>query len=100
MFTFCVEYVVLTSKLTLAVIQIFIQEVPNSNLAEDTNLWMLNILGAGYDRVHLVRRPLVAQVMDEYGTVSGVRTGRGNRNSWRKPALVPLCPPQIPHDLT
>jgi hypothetical protein len=24
----------------------------------------------------------------------------GNRSTQRKPALVPLCPPQIPHDLT
>jgi hypothetical protein len=26
--------------------------------------------------------------------------GKGNRGTWRKPAPVPLCPPQIPHDLT
>jgi hypothetical protein len=26
--------------------------------------------------------------------------GRGNRSTWRKLAPVPLCPPQIPHDLT
>jgi hypothetical protein len=25
--------------------------------------------------------------------------GRGNRSTRRKPAPVPLCPPQIPHDL-
>jgi hypothetical protein len=25
---------------------------------------------------------------------------RGNRSTWRKPATVPLCPPQISHDLT
>jgi hypothetical protein len=30
----------------------------------------------------------------------GMRIGRGNRSSRRKPVLVPLCPPQIPHDLT
>jgi hypothetical protein len=24
----------------------------------------------------------------------------GNRSTRRKPALVPLCPPQVPHDLT
>jgi hypothetical protein len=29
-----------------------------------------------------------------------VRIGRGNRSTRRKPAPVPLCPPQIPHDLT
>jgi hypothetical protein len=26
--------------------------------------------------------------------------GRGNRNTPRKPAPVPLCPPQNPHNLT
>jgi hypothetical protein len=34
------------------------------------------------------------------GAVGGMRIGRGNRNTRRKPASVPLCPPQIPHDLT
>jgi hypothetical protein len=29
-----------------------------------------------------------------------MRTGRGNQSTWRKPAPVPLCPPQIPYDLT
>jgi hypothetical protein len=29
-----------------------------------------------------------------------MRIGRGNRSTRRKPAPVPLCPPQIPHDLT
>jgi hypothetical protein len=37
---------------------------------------------------------------DDYGAVGGMRIGRGNRSTRRKPALVPLCPPQIPHDLT
>jgi hypothetical protein len=26
-------------------------------------------------------------------------SGKGNRNTRRKPAPGPLCPPQIPHDL-
>jgi hypothetical protein len=26
-------------------------------------------------------------------------TGRGNRSTWRKPAPVPLCPPQSPYAL-
>jgi hypothetical protein len=37
---------------------------------------------------------------DDCGAVGGMRTGRGNRSIRRKPAPVPLCPPQIPHDLT
>jgi hypothetical protein len=37
---------------------------------------------------------------DDYGAVGGMRIGRGNRSTLRKPAPVPLCPPQIPHDQT
>jgi hypothetical protein len=37
-------------------------------------------------------------VDDEYRAVGGMRIGRGNRSTPRKPAPVPLCPPQIPHD--
>jgi hypothetical protein len=37
---------------------------------------------------------------DECGAVGGMKIGRGNRNTRRKPAQVQLCPPQILHDLT
>jgi hypothetical protein len=37
---------------------------------------------------------------DDYGAVGGMRIGWGYRSTRRKPAPVPLCPPQIPHDLT
>jgi hypothetical protein len=37
---------------------------------------------------------------DDYGAVGGMRIGTGNRSTRRKPAPVPHCPPQIPHDLT
>jgi hypothetical protein len=47
--------------------------------------------------VGLLYRP---QMIDECGAVGGMRIGRGNRGTWRKPAQVPLCPPQIPHDPT
>jgi hypothetical protein len=30
------------------------------------------------------------------GEIGGM-IGRGNRNTWRKSAPVPLCPPQTPH---
>jgi hypothetical protein len=53
----------------------------------------------------LVRRPLIGLWVqprtmddDDCSAVRG-RTGRGNGNTRRKPALVPLRPPQIPHDL-
>jgi hypothetical protein len=34
------------------------------------------------------------------GVNGGMKIGRGNRSTRRKPAPMPLCPPQIPHDLT
>jgi hypothetical protein len=34
------------------------------------------------------------------GAVGGMKIGRGNRNTRRKPAPAPLCPPQIPFDHT
>jgi hypothetical protein len=42
------------------------------------------------------------QMIDDadYGAIGGMEIGRGNRSTRRKPAPAPLCPPQIPHDLT
>jgi hypothetical protein len=37
---------------------------------------------------------------DEGKKIGGMRIGKGNRSTRRKPALVSLCPPQIPHNLT
>jgi hypothetical protein len=37
---------------------------------------------------------------DECGALDGMRICRGNRSTRRKAAPVPLCPPQIPHNLT
>jgi hypothetical protein len=36
----------------------------------------------------------------ECGAIGGMKIGRGNRNTGRKPAPAPLCPPQIPLDQT
>jgi hypothetical protein len=47
----------------------------------------------------LLYRP---QMIDEgdCGAVGGMKIGRGNRSTRRKPASAPLRPPQIPHDHT
>jgi hypothetical protein len=37
---------------------------------------------------------------DDCGAIGGMKIGRGNRSTRRKPASAPLCPPQIPHDQT
>jgi hypothetical protein len=68
-------------------------------------LWRVQSWG-GWDWVHLVCRPLFAPLYqsqmtdDECEAVGGMRIGRGNRSTRRKPAPMPLCPPQISHDMT
>jgi hypothetical protein len=58
------------------------------------------------ETVHSVRRPLYdilyqpRIIDDECGAGGGMRIGKGDHSTRRKPAPVPLCPPQIPHDLT
>jgi hypothetical protein len=32
------------------------------------------------------------------GDIGGIKIGKGNRSTRRKPVPAPLCPPQIPHD--
>jgi hypothetical protein len=67
---------------------------------------VFKFLGVGWDWVHLVRRPqfgLLYQarmINDECGAAGGMRIGRRNGSTRRKPAPVPFCPPQIPLDLT
>jgi hypothetical protein len=36
----------------------------------------------------------------EDGEFGGVKIGKGNRITWKKPDQAPLCPPQIPLDQT
>jgi hypothetical protein len=36
----------------------------------------------------------------DYGEFGGMKIGRGNRSTQRKPAQAPHCPPQIPLDQT
>jgi hypothetical protein len=42
------------------------------------------------------------QIIDDgdCGAIGGMRTSRRNRSTRRKPAPVPVFPPQIPHNLT
>jgi hypothetical protein len=45
-------------------------------------------------------RPIVpAADDDDDGEIGGMMIGRGNRSTRRKPASVPLFPPQTPHAL-
>jgi hypothetical protein len=44
-----------------------------------------------------INRPIVSAPGDYDGEIGGMMIGRGNRSTQRKPAPVPLCPPQTPH---
>jgi hypothetical protein len=44
----------------------------------------------------LYHPPLIGDV--DCGEIGGMKIGRGNRSTRRKPDPAPLCPPQISHD--
>jgi hypothetical protein len=45
--------------------------------------------------------PIVPATGDyDDGEFGGIKIGKGNRSTRRKPAPAPLCPPQIPLDQT
>jgi hypothetical protein len=62
----------------------------------------LNLQSGGGIKVHSTLRPLnglLCQpwvIMIDNGEICGM-IGRGNRSTRRKPAPVPVCPPQTPH---
>jgi hypothetical protein len=60
-------------------------------------LRILVLFLVGYLTMMLVFRPhsFDDRMNNECGAVGGTRIGRGNRNTRRKPALMPVCPPQI-----
>lgn len=39
------------------------------------------------------------KMINARGGTSGLRIATGNRSTHRKPTLLPLLPPQIPHDV-
>jgi hypothetical protein len=58
----------------------------------------LNPLGAAATSGLLYRPQMIDD--GDYGAIDGMKIGRGNRSTRRKPAPEPHCPPQIPHDQT
>jgi hypothetical protein len=68
--------------------------------------FFLSFMGWGETWFYLVRRRLTGLLRqhrvidDECGAVGGMRIGRENGSIRKKPTPVPLCSPQIPHDLT
>jgi hypothetical protein len=62
--------------------------------------FLISIVGGGIQGplgTAATNRPVVPIPGDyDAGEIGGM-IGRGNRNTRRKPAPVPLCPPQTPH---
>jgi hypothetical protein len=61
-------------------------------------LQRLSPLGTAATSGLLYQPQMIAQ--GDCGAICGMKIGRRNRSTRRKPAPAPLCPPQIPHDLT
>jgi hypothetical protein len=55
-------------------------------------------LGTAATSVLLYKPQMIDE--DDCGAIGGMKIGRGNRSTRKKPAPVPLCPPQTPHDQT
>jgi hypothetical protein len=68
----------------------------------DWFIFLIGILGGGVQfgpfGTAATNRPIVPTPGDyDNGEIGGMMIRRGNRSTRRKPALVPLCPPQTPH---
>jgi hypothetical protein len=50
-------------------------------------------------KYHIEKFYVIKDIFNEGGAAGGMRICRGNRSTRRKRAPMPLCPPQIPHDL-
>jgi hypothetical protein len=64
--------------------------------------FFIGIVGGGVQLGPLgtvaTNRPVMPALGDyDDAEIGGMIIGRGNRSTWRKPAPVPLCPPETPH---
>jgi hypothetical protein len=70
--------------------------------AERVSTKIFGIVGGGVQLGPLgtaaTNRPIVPAPGDyDDGEIGAMMIGRGNRSTQRKPAPIPLCPPQTPH---
>jgi hypothetical protein len=70
-----------------------------------STVFLIRLVGGGVQQCPLgtsaIYWPIVTAPGDyDDGEFCGMKIGRGNRNTRRKPALAPLCPPQIPLEQT
>jgi hypothetical protein len=71
------------------------------NLCITQSIFLIGIVGGGVQLgpfgTAATNRPIVPAPGDYGGGGIGGMIGRGNRSTRRKPAPMPLCPPQTPH---
>jgi hypothetical protein len=68
-------------------------------------IFLIRIIGGGVQLgplgTSVTNWPILLAPGDyEDGEFGGMMIGKENQSTRRKPAPVPFCPPQIPHDLT
>jgi hypothetical protein len=77
-------------------------QILSIDLLLEVNISLFDIVGVGVQLgplgIAATNRSSVPAPCDyNDGLMSGMMIGRGNRSIRRKPAPVPLCPPQTPH---
>jgi hypothetical protein len=73
---------------------------PDSSVVQSIPFFLIGIVGGGIQGplgTAATNRPIVPAPGDYDDGETGGMIGRGNRSTRRKPAPVPLCPPQTPH---
>jgi hypothetical protein len=68
-------------------------------VADPWSSFFFQFLGVGWDRVHLVRRPLIGLlyqpwIIDEHREFGGMTIGVGNWSARKKPTPIPFYPPK------
>jgi hypothetical protein len=69
---------------------------PYLSVTQFTCIWVGYLTTLSVSRQHIVGY----RIINKGGAVGGMRIQKGNWSTLRKSAPLPLCPPQIPHDLT
>jgi hypothetical protein len=78
-----------------------LMESPLQHLSESDLILFFSLLFCYLMTLSVLRLHSISDKMiNECGAAGGMRTGRGNWGTRRKPVPEPLCPPQIPQDLS
>jgi hypothetical protein len=78
-----------------------IYRITRRYVQDGRHVFLIGIVGGGDQLgplgIAATNRLIVPAPSDSDDGDIGGMIGKGNRSTWRKPAPVPLCPPQTPH---